>query len=152
MLRRWDFLFSLRFGHAQGKTTLSCFLTLSRRYATPSAFVSSPFALVHSARPTRNARHRFGTKRLSTVLCLALPFPSSRRSWKGRESHFQNPKKKELKPPYGDLSSFGCTRGRLKEPYVFYVLLLYKFMKISDIFFHRFELSMFSMQILRAGR
>ena len=27
-------LVSLRFGHAQGKTTLSCFLTLSRRFAT----------------------------------------------------------------------------------------------------------------------
>ena len=29
---------SLRFGHARGKTTLSCFLTLSRRFATPMAF------------------------------------------------------------------------------------------------------------------
>ena len=27
----------LRFGHARGKTTLSCFLTLSRRFATRSA-------------------------------------------------------------------------------------------------------------------
>ena len=27
-------LFSRRFGHARGKTTLSCFLTLSRRFAT----------------------------------------------------------------------------------------------------------------------
>ena len=30
-------LVSLRFGHARGKTTLSCFLTLSRRFATRSA-------------------------------------------------------------------------------------------------------------------
>ncbi len=29
---------SLRFGHARGKTTLSCFLTLSRRFATPMAY------------------------------------------------------------------------------------------------------------------
>ena len=29
-------LVSLRFGHARGKTTLSCFLTLSRRFATRS--------------------------------------------------------------------------------------------------------------------
>ena len=30
--------FSLRLGHARGKTTLSCFLTLSRRFATRSAW------------------------------------------------------------------------------------------------------------------
>ena len=36
---------SLRLGHARGKTTLSCFLTLSRRFATPMAYAQmrTPF-------------------------------------------------------------------------------------------------------------
>ena len=36
-----DFFFSLRFGHTRGKTTLSCFLTRSCRFATPFAELSS---------------------------------------------------------------------------------------------------------------
>ena len=36
---------SLRFGHARGKTTLSCFLTLSRRYATPMATLKCAYRL-----------------------------------------------------------------------------------------------------------
>ena len=55
-----------------------------------------------------------------------------RSSW-GSKPHRSSASKKK-NTPRGCVFFFGCTRGRLKEPCVFYVLLLHKFMKIQDYF------------------
>ena len=69
-------------------------------FIAPSAFVSSPFASVHSARPTRNARHRFG-KNGYQPFCASLSH-SLRPEGHGRaENPTSKTKKKELNHPNG---------------------------------------------------
>ena len=57
-------LVSLWFGHARGKTTLSCFLTLSRRFATRSAWRmrtqrhSSPVEIPRTSHQKKNHQIR----------------------------------------------------------------------------------------------
>ena len=52
-------------------------------FIAPSAFVSSPIASIHSTRPTRNARHRFGKNGYQSFYAL-LSHSLLRRSWKGQ--------------------------------------------------------------------
>ena len=52
---------SLQFGHARGKTTLSCFLTSSRRFTTPMAYAQMRTPFCDSA----SHRGRFKSSRTS---------------------------------------------------------------------------------------
>ena len=64
-------LFSLRLGHARGKTTLSCFLALSRRFATRSArSMRTPLrgAQMEFSRLTPNKKIRIATRAILIFL------------------------------------------------------------------------------------
>ena len=61
--------FSLLLGHARGKTTLSCFLTLSRRFAT-RAFWANGFQEVYQRIPFQLSSVQFVLKQFLKSLIL----------------------------------------------------------------------------------
>ena len=68
---------SLRFGHARGKITLSCFLILSRRFATRStAQMRTPFCDLESHRGALESSRTGAkeTKKTTELLGLGCPF------------------------------------------------------------------------------
>ena len=64
----------------------SPYLVAEGFFIAPSAFVSSPIASIHSTRPTRNARHRFG-KNAYQPFCASLSH-SLRPEGHRRANHF----------------------------------------------------------------
>ena len=121
---------SLRLGHTRGKTTLSCFLTLSRHYVTSAGRLSSPSAELTpsrcgsvssrllpggSCRACARLRENAKTKNNSKLQCTALSFHHPREPQKLSSSLRGTPAVVPL-PPQGGYHAVSLPSGEGYQP------------------------------------